>query len=116
MEQIILNGEEIDKELTLGEMRNYLLEWYTDGIAEHTTKFDEVYFEDYDRSMTIKDAKTEKDVFYAVFRRSVPINDNSKVYLSGVVDEELRELIGKCIDFDTQKAKKQIENAPQKGE
>jgi len=119
MEQIIVNGEQVDKELTLGEMRQYLSEWYTDGLAEHTTTFSEVYFEDYDREFTINDATTEQPVFRAVFHRDFPINDKAKVYLSGVVDEELRELIGKCIELDDQIAKANAQNnqtPSQKGE
>lgn len=119
MEQVIINGKEIDKELTLGEMRNYLLEWYTDGIAEHITKFDEVYFEDYDRAMTIKDAKSENDIFYAVFHRGDAIDDNAIVYLSGVRNQELRDLIGKCINFDVEQARineQSLTNVSIKGE
>ena len=43
MEQLIINGIEVDKEISLAEMRDYLLEWFPNGIVEHITKFDEVY-------------------------------------------------------------------------
>lgn len=119
MENVIINGEIVDKEITLAEMRQYLLEWYKDGIAEHIYRMpqEEVYFEDYDKMMTIKDVSTNEDIFYAVFHHYDKADDSSKVYLSGVVNEELRGIIGKIIDLDKQlEESKKATQSSQKGE
>ena len=113
--EVVLNG---DKEVQLGQMRDYLLEWYQNGIAEHITKFDEVYFEDYDRGLLMRDAVTEEEIFRAIFHRYQTIDDSSIVYLSGVVNKELRGIIGKMIELDEQIKAEEVKSTKetQKGE
>ena len=122
MERIIMDGVEVDKSVTLAEMKSYLLEWYTNGVVEQLTKFDEVYFEDYDKELTIKDPATGETIYMAVFHKYDNADDNSIVYLSGVMNKELRGIIGKMMDLDAQQAEYEArgkaarEQTPQKGE
>lgn len=108
-----------DKEMTLGTVRGYILEWYPDGIIENISKLDG-HFEDYDRELVIKDAKYGDEIFRAIFQWGLKIDDKSKVYLSGFANEEFRGIIAKTIELDEQIAKASAQSQqnqnPQKGE
>ncbi len=93
-----------NKEVNLGTMRSYMNEWYPNGIHEAVEKVDEIVFEDYDKTLTMTDAVSGELVFQAIFHQFEEVNDNSTVYLCGIMNKELRGIIAKCLELDEQNA------------
>lgn len=87
-----------DTMITLKEMRNYLTEWFANELKEEIVNID---YQGYKKALLIKD-DANQSVFYAPFRADETISDSSKVFLSGIANNELRELIQKCIELDEQ--------------
>lgn len=107
---VVLQADTI---LSLGQMKSYLSEWF-DSLTEEIVKVD---CQDYNKALIIKDDKN-KSVFYAPLADDESVNDKSQVFLSGIVNDELRGIINKCIELDAQIAKAKnssqnmIENQP----
>ena len=98
MENFKLVALQADTCLTLGEMRRYLNEWFASRLTEEVIS---VNYQDYTKALVMKDDKNN-NIFYAPFSSFEKINDNTKVSLSGIVNQELKGLVGKCIDLDKQ--------------
>lgn len=102
-----------DTMISLGQMRSYLAEWF-ENLNEEVIK---TSYQDYSKALIIKNDKNE-NVFYAPFEASENISDKSEVFLSGIVSDELRSIIRKCIELDGQIAEANkprqniIENQP----
>lgn len=84
-----------NKEVSLGEMKKYLYEWF----KTLNEQIEPINFEKYDRELILSD-ESNNPIFHAIFEYGEPINDESKVYLCGIYDQEFQGVIGKMMYLD----------------
>lgn len=84
-----------NKSIKLGQMKDYLKEWFQ-NLTQEVNKID---FEKFDKELVLKDDK-EQPIFHAIFEYGQSISDDSDVFVCGIIDEELQGIIAKLIYLD----------------
>ena len=106
-----------EQKLTLGEMKNYLSEWFAHELVSKTIagKYDS-----FERIYQLFEEGSNKVIFEHVFGISQFDTLDAIVSTAGIKDEELRGVVEQCIGLDRQmeqyKKQEEAQAVKQKGE